>query len=430
MSISTFFVIFVLFSTYLVKQIADFLNLKSMTNDIPEEFNALFDKEKYAKAQKYLKINTKFSIVYSTSFLAFTIILILSGAFKCINDLSMRFVSDNLLLYTGYLTSALIFAAIVFGLFGLLKIPFSFYRVFYIEEKFGFNKMTVKVFVFDLIKTCILSIIIGAIIFGAIVSAFYFLGELAWLYAFAAIALFEIFIIFIAPVVIMPLFNKYTPLEDGELKSSIEQYAQKENFKMKGLFKMDGSKRSTKSNAFFTGFGKFRRIVLFDTLIKNHTVDELTSVLAHEMGHFKLNHIKKNMLFSFISMGFMFYIMSLFLNQEWLYNAFLMPQNHHIYNGIIFFGFLYTPISFILSVISNCFSRKHENEADAYAAKTYGKPESLINALKKLSCDNLSNLTPHKFKIFLEYSHPPVLERIKSLKFINREITKTQKPEK
>jgi len=241
----------------------------------------------------------------------------------------------------------------------------------------------------------------------------------AWLYAFAAIVIFELFITFIAPVAIMPLFNKYTPLEDGELKNSVEEYAKIENFKMKGLFKIDGSKRSTKSNAFFTGFGKFRRIVLFDTLIKKHTVDELTSILAHEMGHFKLGHIVKHIIFSFVSSGIMLFVFSLLVDKVWLYDAFFM-RAQPAYAGIIFFSFLYAPVSLIISTVSNHFSRKHEYEADFYAVTTYRKPQAMINALRKLSVDNMSNLYPHKFKVFLEYLHPPVLERIKA---INRTVS-------
>jgi STE24 endopeptidase len=216
----------------------------------------------------------------------------------------------------------------------------------------------------------------------------------------------------------MPIFNKYTPLEDGELKSSIEKYIKTENFKMNGLFKIDGSKRSTKSNAFFTGIGKFRRIVLFDTLIQKHSTDELISVLAHEMGHFKLGHILKDMIFSFISTLIMLFILSILTSKSWIYNAFLM-NTKPIYAGIIFFSFLYEPISLILSIISNYLSRKHEYDADKYAIKTYGKPDAMVNALKKLSIDNLSNLYPHKLKILLDYSHPPVLDRIKAINEIH-----------
>jgi STE24 endopeptidase len=391
----------------LVETIANLFNVKNISSNISSEFNGYFDKEKYAKAQEYLKMNTKFSIASSTFFLIVQIIFIVSGGFDYVNTIAVSFGFGTI--FTG-----LIFAGILLLAFEILKIPFSAYSIFVVEEKFGFNRMNVKTFIADLLKSWIIGAVIGAVIFAAIMWLFTNIYNYAWLYAFAAVVVFELFIAFIAPVVIMPLFNKYIPLEGGELKNSIEEYAKKENFKMKGLFKMDGSKRSTKSNAFFTGFGRFRRIVLFDTLIQKHTVDELTSILAHEMGHFKLGHIIKHIIFSFVSIGLMLFVFSLFINETWLYDAFLM-HTQPIYAGIIFFGFLYEPISLIIRVISNYFSRKYEYQADAYAVTTYKKPEAMINALKKLSVDNLSNLYPHKFKVFLEYSHPPVLERIKTI---------------
>ena len=213
----------------------------------------------------------------------------------------------------------------------------------------------------------------------------------------------------------MPLFNKFVPLENGELKSAVEDYAHSQNFKMKGLFKMDGSKRSTKSNAYFTGFGKFRRIVLFDTLIEKHTVNELVSILAHEMGHFKKKHIYKTMVIGIITTGFLFFLLSLFINNAGLFEAFQM-ENKSIYASLVFFGFLYTPVMEIISLYGNCLSRKHEYEADAFAVNTVKDPEAMISALKKLSADNLSNLTPHRFTVFLKYTHPPVLKRIEKIR--------------
>ncbi|MDR3253415.1 MAG: M48 family metallopeptidase [Endomicrobium sp.] len=410
MNIYTFLILSFLIAVYAVGTIADLLNVKNISINVPKEFDEYFDGEKYAKAQKYLKVNTKVSLVSSTFFLIAQIVFIISGGFNYINTIAVS-------LGFGYILTGLIFTGILLLAFEILKIPFSAYSVFVIEENFGFNKMTPKTFIADLLKSWVVAAVIGGVIFSAVICLFTNNYKYAWLYAFAAVIAFEFFIIFIAPIVIMPLFNKYTPLEDGEFKNSIEEYAKKENFKMKGLFKMDGSKRSTKSNAFFTGFGKFRRIVLFDTLMHKHTVDELTSVLAHEMGHFKLGHVLKHIIFSFVSIGIMLFIFSLFINEKWLYDAFLM-QTQPVYAGIIFFIFLYTPISFIISIISSYFSRKHEYQADAYAVTTYKKPEAMINALKKLSVDNLSNLYPHKLKVFLEYSHPPVLERINAIKNI------------
>jgi STE24 endopeptidase len=407
MNIYTLIILFVIIVTYFVETTADLLNVKNISNNIPPEFDGYFNREKYSKAQEYLKANTKFSIISSTFFLTVQIIFIVSRRFNYANTIAVSFGFGTVL-------TGLVFVGIIFFAFEILKIPFSAYSVFVIEKKFGFNRMSVKTFISDLLKSWIITTLIGAVIFAMVLWLFANVSGYAWLYAFAAIVIFELFITFIAPVAIMPLFNKYTPLEDGELKNSVEEYAKIENFKMKGLFKIDGSKRSTKSNAFFTGFGKFRRIVLFDTLIKKHTVDELTSILAHEMGHFKLGHIVKHIIFSFVSSGIMLFVFSLLVDKVWLYDAFFM-RAQPAYAGIIFFSFLYAPVSLIISTVSNHFSRKHEYEADFYAVTTYRKPQAMINALRKLSVDNMSNLYPHKFKVFLEYSHPPVLGRIKAI---------------
>jgi STE24 endopeptidase len=400
-------ILFFIIGVYLVETAADLLNVKNISNNIPPEFDRYFNKEKYSKTQEYLKANTKLSVISSTFFLTVQIIFIVSSGFNYVDMIAISFGFGTVL-------TGLIFVGTIFSAFEVLKIPFSAYSIFVIEEKFGFNRMNVKTFISDLLKSWIITTAIGAIVFAAVLWLFANVYRYAWLYAFVAIVIFELFITFIAPVAIMPLFNKYIPLEDGELKNSIEEYAKKENFKMKGLFKMDGSKRSTKSNAFFTGFGKFRRIVLLDTLVQKHTVDELTSILAHEMGHFKLGHIVKHIIFSFVLSGIMLFVFSLFIDKAWLYNAFFM-RTQPVYAGIIFFSFLYTPISLIISTMQNYFSRKHEYEADSYAIRTYRKPQAMINALKKLSVDNMSNLYPHKFKVFLKYSHPPILERIKEI---------------
>jgi STE24 endopeptidase len=266
----------------------------------------------------------------------------------------------------------------------------------------------------DILKSWGLAAVIGGILFSAVLWFFKEAGPWAWAYCWIAVTLFQIFLLFVAPVVIMPIFNKFTSLEDGELKAAIEAYAKSQGFKLKGVFTMDGSKRSTKSNAFFTGFGRFRRIVLFDSLIEKQTTEELVSVLAHEMGHYKKKHILKSIVISILTTGLMFYILSIFINNRELFAAFQM-QHTSIYASLFFFGFLYTPIDMILSVFGNILSRRHEYEADDYAITTYQKPQSMITALKKLSVDNLSNLTPHPLKVFLSYSHPPVLERIRAI---------------
>ena len=262
--------------------------------------------------------------------------------------------------------------------------------------------------------------------FTLIILFFVYAGEVAWLIAWLALTAIQFAVIYIAPVLIMPLFNKFEPLSDGDLKHSIVMFAEAQGFLLKGIFTMDGSKRSTRSNAYFTGFGRWRRIVLYDTLVGNHTVGELVSVFAHEVGHYKLRHIPRMLVVNVLTVGLMLYVLSLFISppMSGLYAAFgaeTTPGQGHppVYAGLIFFGFLFSPISLVISLFSNGLSRKHEFEADAFAVTHSGHPDDMVNALKKLSVDNLSDLTPHPIKVFLEYSHPPILERIKAIRSVN-----------
>jgi len=408
MNVYLIIILAILIGDYVLNLIVESLNLRHLRTDLPGEFKGYYDAEKYKQAQNYLKENVRFETVTETIFLLITLAFILAGGFNIVDRWARNF-------HFGPISTGLIFAGVLLLAFQFLHLPFSAYHTFVIEEKYGFNRTTLKTFILDILKSWLLTVIIGGIVFSGILWFFGKAGNLAWLYSWLALTIFQVFLMFIAPVVIMPLFNKFIPLEEGELKKAIEDYAKSQNFKMKGVFKMDGSKRSTKSNAFFTGFGKFRRIVLFDTLIEKHTVDELVSVLAHEMGHYKKKHIFKSIVISIITTGLMFFILSLFINNPGLFLAFKMEETS-IYASLFFFGFLYAPINLILSILLHLLSRKHEYEADAFATSTYRQPEAMITALKKLSVDNLSNLTPHPLKVFLQYSHPPVLERIQTIR--------------
>ena len=313
------------------------------------------------------------------------------------------------------LVTGLLFIVLLMLAKSILSLPFSIYSTFVIEERFGFNKTTPKTFISDLLKGLLLGAVIGLPLLAGILAFFMFTGEWAWLFAWLAVTFFTLVMQYVAPTWIMPLFNTFTPLEDGELRAAIEDYTAKVNFPLQGLFVIDGSKRSSKSNAFFTGFGKNKRVALYDTLIENHTIPELVAVLAHEIGHYKKKHIIKGMLISIVHTGVLFFLLSIFLHSEGLFDAFYM-QEMSVYAGLIFFGMLYAPIEMILSIFMQMSSRKHEYEADAYAAETTGNAADMISTLKKLSKDNLSNLTPHPFYVFLNYSHPPVLQRIEALK--------------
>ncbi|MCF7907703.1 MAG: M48 family metallopeptidase [Candidatus Omnitrophica bacterium] len=399
----------ILIGEYVLRVTVEMLNISSVGFSLPAEFEGYYNPEDYSRSQKYLKENTYFSLIQKTVFTTVVIIFILSGGFNLVDRIS-RDLSSNIEF------SGLIFAGIiVFGL-QIIEIPFSIYQTFVIEEKYGFNKTTVKTFITDLIKNWILLVIIAGPAFYLIVRLFVeFSDQGAWLWCWLATVLLSTFFIFIAPVLILPLFNKFTPLEDGELKKAVSDYANSQKFKIKGIFKIDGSRRSSKSNAFFTGLGKSRRIALFDTLIQKHTTEEIVSVLAHEVGHYKKKHIIKRLLLSALTKGLMFYLLSFFIKNPGLFNAFRMDEIS-VYAGLIFFSFLYTPISFIFSIFGNLLSRKHEYEADRYAVRTYQNPEAFISALKKLTVNNLSNLSPHRLKVFLDYSHPPVLKRVEAIR--------------
>lgn len=387
---------------------ANYLNLKALTKNLPEEFEDVYNEDTYAKSQEYTRVQTRFGFITGTFNLLLILLFWFLGGFNWL-DLIVRSWFEN------ELVIGLIYIAILIFARTLLNLPFSIYSTFVIEERFGFNKTTPKTFAADMLKGLALSLLVGFPLLAGILAFFMYAGAWAWLYAWIAVTVFMLLMQYVAPTWIMPLFNKFTPLEEGELRTAIEDYAEKVNFPLQGLYVIDGSRRSSKSNAFFTGFGKNKRVALYDTLIENHSVDELVAVLAHEIGHYKKKHIVKGMIISVIQTGVMFFLLSLFLTQEALFDAFYM-DNMSVYAGLIFFGMLYAPIDMMLSIFMQMLSRKHEYEADAFAADTTGKPQDMIATLKKLSRDNLSNLTPHPFYVFLNYSHPPVLQRIYALK--------------
>lgn len=395
---------------FLLNAAGDYLNIKNLKKELPAEFKNVFSEGNYRKSQEYTKVNTKFSYFSTVLSLLVTLVFWFAGGFEYLDTL-VRGLADSLI------ARGLLFIGILMLAQMIISLPFSLYDTFVIEEKFGFNKTTAKTFITDALKSILLAVVLGGPLFALILLILDRAGEYAWLYGWGAITVFTLILQFIAPTWIMPLFNKFKPLEEGELRRKIFAFAEKVNFPLQNVYIMDGSKRSTKSNAFFTGFGKNKRIALFDTLIEKHTDEELVSVLAHEIGHYKKKHILKNMVFGILHTGILFWLLSIFLYHEGLYEAFYM-DSMPIYAGLVFFGMLYSPVEMILSVIMNIFSRKNEYEADHFAVVNRGKKEPMIDALKKLSKDNLSNLTPHDFYVFMHYSHPPVLNRIKAIREI------------
>ncbi len=408
MNVYSLIILITLVFSYILDLITDLLNLRSLKGDLPQEFKGVFDADGYRRSQEYTRVRTRFGFFTSSVNLAAIIIFWFAAGFNVI-DLIVRGWQLHPI-FTG-----LIYIGILILLRTLLGLPFSIYSTFVIEEKFGFNKTTPGTYILDMLKGLLLGIVLGGPLLAALLFFFDYAGAYAWLYCWAGTTVFTLFVQFVAPTWIMPLFNKFTPMEEGELRQAITAYADRVEFPLKGILVMDGSKRSTKSNAFFTGFGKNKRIALFDTLIEKHTIAELVSVLAHEIGHYKKKHILKGMVISIIHMGIIFYLLSIFISHSGLFDAFYM-ENQSVYAGLIFFGLLYSPIELLLSIIMQIFSRRNEYAADRYAAETTGDAGSMIAALKKLSLHNLSNLRPHPLYVFLNYSHPPVLQRIEALR--------------
>ena len=402
---------------FVLNLVADYLNISAMKPTVPDEFSDVYDDEAYRKSQEYTRETTRFGIITGIFDLVLLLVFWFVGGFNILDHLVRSWNLNPIVTGISYIGILVVARSI-------LHLPFSLYSTFVIEEKYGFNKTTLGTFFMDMVKGTVLGAVIGIPLLGAILWFFYYTGSLAWLYGWLGVVAFTVTLQFVAPRWIMPLFNKFTPLEDGELKQAILDYAKSVNFKVENIYVMDGSKRSSKSNAFFTGFGKHKRIALFDTLIEKHSVDELVAVLAHEIGHYKKKHVLKGMIISIFHTGVLFLLLSIFLQFRGLFDAFYMDQVS-LYTGLVFFGLLFSPIDLVLSIFMKMFSRKNEYEADAFAAKTVSKSESMVTALKKLSRDNLSNLTPHPFYAFLNYSHPPVLERIRAIRKYKSTDTET-----
>ena len=401
-------VLVALVGEYLLSILSSVLNLRALSPTLPDEFSGVFDETQYEKSQDYTRVRTQFGLLRSTVNLLILLAWWQAGGFEWLDQLLRSLAYGPIvtgLLYVGSLG----LASTVLGL------PFRVYSTFVIEQRFGFNRTTPGTFVADLIKGLALAVALGGILLGAVLLFFEWSGPLAWVWCWAAATAFFLVVQFIAPTWIMPLFNTFTPLDAGELRDSILAYAKEAEFPLKDIFVVDGSRRSSKANAFFTGLGQNKRIGLFDTLVKKYTVAELVAVVAHEIGHYKKRHILKGIVLRIAYTGVLFFVMSQVLQLAGLFEAFYMSEMS-IYAGLVFFGLLFSPVELLLSLVVNAVSRKNEFEADAFAADTTGKAGELVSALKKLSADSLTNLTPHPLQVFLHYSHPPVLQRIEALR--------------
>ena len=411
MNIYFIIIIAILIFEYTLSFIIRTLNLTALDPNLPEEFKDTFDKEKYLKSQDYTRENSRFSYITSSFSLIVSLVFIFGGVYNIIDQFVRSF---------GYgdIVTGLFFFGGLFIITDILNLPFGLYRTFVIEEKFGFNKTTLATYFADKVKGYFLMIVIAAPLLSVVLYFFGQYGDNAWIYAWILLVLFSLVMQPIFNLFIAPMFNKFTPLEEGPLLNKIKDYLKTVDFPVKKLEVMDGSKRSSHSNAYFSGMGKNKRIALFDTLVEQMDDDEIVAVIAHEVGHYKLKHVHTGIFLSAIQSGIMFFILSIFMMNSDLFAVFKM-ENLSIYASLVFFSILYTPISMFMGFVFSFISRKNEFAADNYSAKTAKMPEKLITSLKKMSKENLSNLTPHWLNVMLNYSHPPVLERIKALKSFN-----------
>ncbi len=395
---------------YAFDQLLDCINLKAQRKDIPAEIETFYNKEKYQKSLDYQREQTRFSFITSAVSFLLSLGMLVFGGFGWVDSSLRSFIHHEILL-------ALVFFGCIMIVSDLLTIPFQWYATFVIEEKYGFNKTTVRTFITDKLKGYVLGALVGGGLLSLLIYLVNFIGDDFWIWFGLIAATFILFVNMFYTSLILPLFNKLTPLANGELKTAIEAFAKKVNFPLDNIFVMDGSKRSAKANAFFSGIGKKKKIVLYDTLINNHSTDELVAVLAHEVGHFKKKHIVWSYLISITQVFFVLFVLSRMIFNENLSVA-MGGRHQAIHLNLIAFGILFSPISGITGLLMSMLSRKNEFEADAYAKDTFDG-NALSNALKKLSVDSLSNLYPHPVYVFFHYSHPPLLQRLEALKKMN-----------
>lgn len=390
--------------------VATLLNLGALSPELPDEFRDVFDAERYAKSQSYTRASAKFGIIESLVSLFVMLAFWFGGGFGWLDGLVRSWTGNELL-------AGLAFLGLLFLGSHLIQLPLSIYSTFVLEERFGFNRTTPATFASDQFKSLLLAALIGLPLAAGILWIFGHV-PLAWLWAWLFFTVVQLFLMFLAPTLILPLFNKFEPMKDGPLRNEIESMARRCGFPLAEISVMDGSKRSTKANAYFTGFGKTKKIALYDTLVEEQENDELVAVLAHEIGHFKRRHILQRLVVGILQSGLLFFLLGLIVDGEsafsrQLFAAFGIQPSPHA--ALVLFAILFSPVSRLLGIASHAWSRRHEFEADAYAAEAMGGSGALVRALKKLSAKNLANLTPHPLRVLLDYSHPPMLERLRAL---------------
>lgn len=401
-----YIIIAILLIDFTIDKIISYLNAKHFDDAIPDELTDVYSEKEYLKSQAYKKENYQFSLFKSVFTILITLIFFLFKGFAWVDTMARSYSSNEIIV-------GLIFFGIIMIGSDILSSPFSYYHNFVIEEKYGFNKSSKRLFIVDKLKGLLLSAAIGGGVLAIIIWFYQITGTSFWIYTWIFIAVFTVFVTLFYSTLIVPIFNKQSPLEEGELKDAIFNFSDKTGFKLDNIYVIDGSKRSTKANAYFSGFGARKRIVLYDTLINDLNTEEIVAVLAHEIGHYKKKHVFINMLLSLIVTGITLFIFSLLIDNSLLSRA-LSVNNPSFHIGLITFGILYSPISELTGIFMNMISRKFEYQADDFAKNKFDGA-ALVSSLKKLSKNSLSNLTPHKTNVFVHYSHPTLLQRVKNL---------------
>ena len=410
-----FIIISLVVLNYLFSNILDYVNHSNWKDEIPNELKDFYNKEKYKKAKDYALSKNKIGLFSSSISFLFIMTLLVFNGYGFIDQLVNMDILKSFFLFdlnSSFAQSGLFFL-ILFILNSIISIPFSYYNTFIIEEKFGFNKTTKSTFFLDILKSFFLSVFIGGALLFLALYLYDNLNDGFWLWLWIGLSFLMILINMFYADLIVPIFNKLKPLDDGELRQKIEKYSKEVGYLLNNIYVIDGSKRSTKANAFFSGLGPRKTIALYDTLIEKHTEDELVAVLAHEVGHFKKKHIFSGLIMSIIQIGIMTFFFELCLKLPEISLA-LGGSEASFHLGLIGFSIIFSPISMLSGILMNYISRKNEFEADAYAKETFNG-EDLSLALKKLSVDSLSNIYPHPLYVFFHYSHPPLIQRLRAL---------------
>ena len=401
-----FVIVAIVIADYLLERGLSFLNCRSIATHLPDEVKGIYSDEKYQQSQEYKRANCRFDLVTASLKVVILLALLMVGGFAFIDEVARGMVKAELLV-------SLLFFALLFFASEILFLPFALYHTFVIEERFAFNRTTIATFITDKIKGWVLTALLGGPLLAAVIWFYQATQDNFWIYAWLLMSGFMVFMAMFYSTLIVPLFNKQTPLEQGVLRDGIEAFSTKAGFQLDNVFVIDGSRRSTKANAYFSGLGAKKRIVLYDTLINDLDVEELVAVLAHEIGHYKKKHTTKGIIAALCQTGIMLYILSLFIANPLLSEA-LGADIHSFHLALISFAILYSPLSTVMGLAMNSFSRKNEYEADRFAAHHFNAA-ALASALKKLSINNLSNLTPHPAYVFFHYSHPPLLHRLRAM---------------